>query len=335
MTMRIALVGLGIRGTLFYNALKTRSDVKLIAGCDISPARLEAFAREAGDIPLTGDIDELLAMRPDAVLVTTPDFAHREAVEKAAAAGAHIMVEKPLATSLADAQAMERAVGQAGVSCMVAFENRWNPPFVAAKNAIDEGRLGDIVAINARLNDTIWVPTSMLSWAARSSPGWFLLSHLADMVWWLSGRSAQSVYAAGSRGKLQALGIDTWDGLQSVISCRDGLTATLTSSWILPESMATVFDCKMEIIGRGGAFYIDLTAPMATCLHQRAEGVSTLFADVHGRLQGAPVSMVHDFVDCLLTGRPVPVPLSDAVANVALIEALHRSAESGSVVGVE
>lgn len=334
--LTIGIIGLGIRGNLFFNALKSRSDVKVTAGCEVNPVRLEEFGRQAGpDVFLTRDFTELLEQKPDAVIITTPDFAHREAVETAAAAGVHIMVEKPLATSLADAQVMARCVEEAGVQCMVAFENRWNPPFVAAKNAIYQGKLGNIVTINTRLNDTIWVPTKMLSWAAWTSPGWFLLSHMADMAWWLTGKQAEKVYAAGARGKLTGMGIDTWDSLQAVVTCRDGLSMTLTSSWILPESMATVFDGKMEIIGEEGAFYIDLVSPMATCLHERAEGISTLFADIHGRLQGAPVCMVNDFVDCIRDSRPVPVPLSQAIANVALIEALHQSARDGRAVEIE
>ena len=92
---------------------------------------------------------------------------------------------------------MAAAVRRAGVLCQVAFENRWNPPYLAAKEAIERGDIGTVLSLNSRINDRIDVPLSMLSWGATSSPGWFLLSHTVDLARWLSGQEPVRVYAPG------------------------------------------------------------------------------------------------------------------------------------------
>src|SRR5207244_3684269 len=159
---------------------------------------------------------------------------HREAVEAAAERGLAILVEKPLATTLEDAAAMAAAVRQAGVLCQVAFENRWNPPYVAAKEAIERGDVGTVLSLNSRINDRIDVPLGMLSWSARSSPGWFLLSHTVDMARWLSGREPTRVYAQGQKRVLSGKGLDTYDTLQAIVTFDGGLSAVFEASWILP-----------------------------------------------------------------------------------------------------
>ncbi len=101
--------------------------------------------------------------------VVTPDFAHRDPIVAAAEAEKHIITEKPLATTLEDAEAIAKAVRKAGITFMVDFHARWNPPLAIARQNITEGKLGRIVSAYFRLNDTISVPTEMLSWAEKSS----------------------------------------------------------------------------------------------------------------------------------------------------------------------
>src|SRR4051812_44325045 len=103
--MNIALIGCGKVGHIHAQALRQLPDVKLAAVCDAQRERAEAFAATYGGRAFA-DVAELLAARPDAVLIATPHPLHAGPAVQAARAGVHVLVEKPLAASLADCDAM-------------------------------------------------------------------------------------------------------------------------------------------------------------------------------------------------------------------------------------
>jgi predicted dehydrogenase len=318
---------------MFARALGRNPGAKLVGVCEIDPIRRQQGAADFGvpGFATPGDLCALAGLR--AVIVATPDPLHREAVEAAAERGLAIMVEKPLATTLQDAEAMAVAVRRAGVQCQVAFENRWNPPYLAAKEAIVRGDVGTVLSLNSRINDRIDVPLSMLRWGATSSPGWFLLSHTVDMARWLSGREPVRVYAQGQKSVLLSKGLDTYDTLQAIVTFAGGLSAVFEASWILPETMPMIVDVKYEIIGSDGALYIDWHDQG---LHQVTKAsyqhpiVSNL--DVHGQPTGMPTWMLDSFITCVATGTEPLATLDDGLAAVRVVEAIHRSAQSGKVV---
>lgn len=170
--LRFGIIGYGIRGKSFAEIIQHNAYAKLIAVSDVNKnsRNLAKKLKVATYI----DYREMIEKENlDSVIIATPDHLHREPVICAAKYRLHLAVEKPLATSTQDAEAMVNAIKKAGVKCMVLFGNRWNAPFVEAKEAIDRGELGIITNIDTCMNDTIWVPTEMLSWAKFSTPGWF------------------------------------------------------------------------------------------------------------------------------------------------------------------
>src|SRR4051794_27169281 len=139
---RVGIVGAGIRGTMFAQALAAHPAADAVAICDRDEATRER-ARATLGLEVHADHTAMLDATPDldAVIVATPDFAHRDAAVDAAARGLHLLVEKPLASTVEDAVAIDDAVEAAGVRCMVGFENRWNPRFVAARRIVADGEL--------------------------------------------------------------------------------------------------------------------------------------------------------------------------------------------------
>lgn len=328
----VGVIGLGLRGTMFARALGHNSGARLAAVCEVDPERRERAADYG--VPAFATPQELCALPGlRAVIVATPDPLHRGAVVAAAERGLAILVEKPLATTLEDAEAMAAAVRRAGVLCQVAFENRWNPPYVAAREAIEHGQIGAVLSLNSRINDRIDVPLSMLRWGATSSPGWFLLSHTVDMARWLSGREPTRVYAQGQKTVLLSKGLDTYDTLQAIVSFDGGLSAVFEASWILPETLPMVVDVKYEIIGSEGALYIDWHDQG---LHHvtRAGYQHPIVAnlDVHGRPTGMPIWMLDSFIAAVDAGTQPVATLDDGLAAVRVVEAIHTSALSGAVV---
>lgn len=332
--VRVGIIGMGIRGRLFFRALGQNPYARVVAVCDANESTLAAL-QLPDSVALYTDFRDLVARNDvDAVVVATPDMTHKEPVVRAAERGKHILVEKPFATNVEEAYEMAAAVRSSGVKCLVGFENRWNAPFACARQAVSEGQFGSLLSITAKLNDTVWVPTTMLSWAAASSPGWFLMSHLMDLTCWLANDSPVRVQACGVRRKLVSIGLDTWDCLQALVQFASGACACLSTSWVLPESMPTVFDGKMEIIGTKGAIAIDLVAPMVSIFGNKYQVVPMVFSEVCGKIHGASVNMVDSFIEAIENNMAPLVPLEDAVLNTRLVAAVHRAAQTNEPVSI-
>ena len=134
-------------------ALAAIPEVEVVAGCDIAPAMrtqfLERWQHRWPEAKVYEDYRELLAKeKPDLVTIATPDFLHADPFIQAVEAGAKgIFVEKPLATSMDDANRMVEAARKAGVVVNVDFTRRWMPQYVAARVQVDKGRIGKLSQI--------------------------------------------------------------------------------------------------------------------------------------------------------------------------------------------
>ena len=283
------------------------------------------------------EVSEMLAdPQVDAVVVATPDHAHAAPVRAALDAGKHVLCEKPFTTSLAEADALLALSRTAGVTLQVAFNHRWLPSYYHGFRAIRDGSIGRPVAGYARKNDTIHVPTEMLSWAARTSPIQFLGAHDIDLMRWFFGSEPTEVYARGARGVLAARGIDTWDLVQAHVSFEDGAFATIESSWIYPNTFPTIVDSFVEVIGSAGHLHFDrkresieMSTPAAFTYPK-----TFLASDVFGRLRGAFVECLSDFVHAVLDGTAPHVGALDGRQVTAVLDAVDRSLASGRVEAV-
>jgi predicted dehydrogenase len=290
----IGIVGAGLRGRLFAEALQGRPDVTVVGLAEPS-AKVAEEARAATGLPVTASHSELLeALDPDAVIVATPDFAHRRIAVDVAEAGKHLLIEKPIATTLDDALAIAAAVHRSGVRCLVGFENRWNPHVVQAKAAT--ANLGDPITASATLSNSFFVPTTMLSWAAQSSPAWFLMPHTLDLILWLTDRTPVSVSAVGSRGVLAQRGIDTWDVVHALIT---------------------------QVIGTEGS---------VTVVSDKHRSVWPVSGRIGRSQVGPAVWMVQDFAAGLVDGGDLGPDIDHGVLVTRIICAIEDSISTGQAV---
>lgn len=328
---QVAVVGGGIRGSMFAAAVRQHPVASLVSLCDSSAAERERNAATLA-VPVYADLAAMLDTHPEltAAVVATPDFAHRDAAVACAERGLDLLVEKPLATTSADAQAIRAASEKSGSRVVVGFENRWNQKFVEVRRLLDDPGQGTVVSQVANLNDTRWVPTSMLSWAAQSSPAWFLMPHTLDLAMWLTGTEPLEVFARGSRRILPAQGVDTWDAVTASFAMSDGSTVVLNSSWVLPETAPSIFDFRYEVHTATSTFHFDLSHDGVT--RYGPSGISWLQFGVyerHGQLCGVPIDMANDFL-AVLSGEDRDVPDAAHGCRVtAAIEAVHRSLDTG------
>lgn len=248
----------------YLQYLKSRGDVELIA-CDpdgsLSPdvgPRGRELADQLG-VTYLDTVEEVLAWGPDAVVVCSENINHRGLVEQAAAAGAQILCEKPLATTTADATAMLDAVQQAGVALMVAYPVRFSPSFVDLLAQVRAGRLGDVLAVMATNNGQI--PLADRRWftdPALSGGGCFVdhIVHCADLLDSLLEQCATSVRAVSNRILHAESGVDVETGGLVTIRYAGGVIATIDCSWSQPMSAPNWGGVTLEVVGTKGSIKI-------------------------------------------------------------------------------
>ncbi len=333
--IRVGIVGAGLRGRMYAAALAESLHAEVVAFAEPSTRIAGAAQRDTG-VPVVPTHRDLLdQVDPDAVIVATPDFAHRDVAVAAASAGKHLLIEKPLAMTVAEAHDIRDAVHAGGATCLVGFENRWNPHVVQAQRAIASGAIGTHITSTATLSNTWYVPETMLSWAAKSSPAWFLMPHTVDLVMLLSGRTPASVMAVASHGNLAARGIDTADVVHALITLDDGTTASLSSAWTLPDGNDAIVDFRFQVNGTDGVISADPIHQGLDIVTDKRRTQGTLAGRIGTGLVGAPVWMVQEWAACLDRGESLGPGVDQGVLVTEVICAIERSYTERRAVSVE
>jgi predicted dehydrogenase len=201
-----------------------------------------------------------------------------------------------------------------------------------------KNNLGQLISAYVRLNDTIYVPTRMLSWASRSSILWFLGSHSVDTLRYLANDEVERVYTLSRAEVLKSLGLDVADIYQSILEFRSGLIATMENNWIVPNSNPSVNDFKINLLGSKGMISLDLThhVLMERFLDQTADHPDFLVGPlIHGRHAGFAYESIRSFVECLALGKPVAASLDDGIRVSKVILAMLESASKREPVRVQ
>jgi predicted dehydrogenase len=294
--------------------------------CDPDAEAAGRLAAELGATPFADLAHAIERVAPDLAYIAVPDHLHREPFLTCVHRGVPCLVEKPLATTVEDALSMRAAARAAGAVAEVNFSNRWNPAFRRVSEAIADGTLGEVIGANARLSNVIDYPLEHLSWASRTTSGWFLLSHVFDLVHWLTGAHAVEVTAAGRSGRLTEAGVDAPDIIQSLVRYDTGLSGVYESAWVLPRSLPSPVDFKLELVGTEGAAYVDTQDQMV-----RLAGADAM--TYPGTLDWTE-SRLSSFLDRLDDGSGTAELLDDGVENVRMLVALHESLDRRAPVEV-
>lgn len=333
--LRVGIIGAGIRGKLLGRAIRQNECVEVVGVAEISE-ELRSEANGIFDCRTYADYREMLDKEKsiNAVLICTPDFAHLEPALEVANRGLDFLIEKPLATNSNDAEAIVGAASKSGARGVVAFENRWNPVFKRIKSDIESGDIGQVRYQNSSLNDTLFVPTQMLSWANKTSPGWFLMPHSLDISLWLAGRSPVEVFAFGSKGVCTAKGIDTFDAITALVKLDDGTHLTLDSNWILPAGMPQVFDFNHRVVGSDGAYEVSISESGIKKHKEKYSNIGVAHREEGGRIYGMIDDMMRDFALHLRHEKEDLPDLKRGALISRTIEAIHKSLGTSSKVEV-
>ncbi|MDR1394480.1 MAG: Gfo/Idh/MocA family oxidoreductase [Bifidobacteriaceae bacterium] len=328
--LRIGIVGAGIWGENHGRIYSAMDGCQVTAVCDRNGARASELAAKLGASECFDDYTEMFAQGSiDAVAIVTPDFAHADIAVAAAQAGKHMLIEKPLATTRDDVARMVEAITSAGVRAMVDLHNRWSPPFNTAHQILESGRLGDPYSAYFRLNDTRWVATDMLPWAAKSSILWFLGSHSLDTLRWFFNDEVARVYCTSRKGILASQGVDATDVYLTTLEFARGGIAQMENAWITPNGHPNINDIKFNLIGTKGSIAVDATNHNLIQLYtEEATTVPDVLVQnsVFGRPAGFAFESIRSFADCLISGAEFKVSLEDAANGSLAILAIKESA---------
>jgi myo-inositol 2-dehydrogenase/D-chiro-inositol 1-dehydrogenase len=284
------------------------------------------------------ELDALLGAC-EAVGVCSATAHHADLIERAAAAGCHVLCEKPLATTLADCDRIETALGRAGVVFMQSFPKRFDPVNRELRRLVRDGELGQIVLMRVRHGHLYGLgPGHGMAWAddPKLAGGGALLDegvHGADFIRWMFGEP-ESVIAMVSH---VALGRPLENLGLAVFRYKDGLLCELVSSTTFAAG-----DNSVEVFGTKGAAVLSGVDLASRDLTDSGFLKVCRLEDGPRRWQVSPIvprfksGGFHQqnalaFLDALAEGKPPPNTLEDGRRSLEMILAAYRSAASGRV----
>jgi predicted dehydrogenase len=333
-TLKVGIVGAGLWGANHARVFNVLSQTEVVAVCDSSSERAEAMRLETGAASAYTGYEDLIAdSAVEAISIATPDFTHTRIILAALGAGKHVLSEKPLATTLQEAEAIAMAAASSKGKLMVDFHNRVNPAIVQVRDAIASGEIGRPVHGYARLSNTTFVPLRMLSWASKSSALWFLGSHVVDVLRFVLDDEVIRVFSVSRRGVLAGRGVETDDVHLSMIEFSKGTAVIMENSWILSPDNPMNFDFKLEFVGDKGQIQADTSHNGAV---RRLTGHGLKYSDLLGivptgeaRIGGFVLEAIARFVDAVLDDAPLLAGVEDGLAATRVLAAIERSVTSG------
>jgi predicted dehydrogenase len=312
-------------GEAYIHNLRSLPQVDLIGVADDDLARGQRIANLHG-ATFFSSYEELLATSPDGVVVCTENSRHRPLVEMAATAGVNILCEKPLATTLEDAQAMIDICDRHGVLLMTAFPMRFSAPLQIVKASLDAGEFGRVYCFNATNQGEL--PTKHRQWFVdpELAGGGALMDHtvhLVDIMRWFLGKEVTEVYAQANH-IFHADEVVVETGGLEMITFENGVFATIDCSWCRPPYWPTWGGLTFEMVTERGAVAVDaFRQNLVVYRHdwQRA-GWSYWGSDSNQ-------TMIGEFIQAIHEGRPPLVTGVDGLRAVEATLAAYRSARSG------
>jgi UDP-N-acetyl-2-amino-2-deoxyglucuronate dehydrogenase len=339
--LRIAIAGAGMVARYHAQAIAATPGARLVATSRSDPARAAAAVAEFG-VPCETDYAALLARADvDAVCICTPSGAHAAQTIAAARAGKHVLVEKPMALTTADSDAMIAACAKAGVRLGVALQRRTEPAYQAVRKAIVDGILGRPILglalipyhrTQAYYDSAPWRGT----WAEDG--GGALMNqgiHIADLLLWFMG----DVEEVQARTATVAHAIEVEDNLTASLRFKNGALGSVMAT----TAAAPGFPHRVEVYGTRGGVQLEAEA----IVRWEGEAAPTVEASLRPGTAAAGAGssptgitatgharIVADFVAAIREERPPFVPGEEGRRSLALVLAIYEAARSGRAVRV-
>jgi predicted dehydrogenase len=332
----IALVGCGRAGMVHARNFAGRiRGARLVALVDPVRSAADEAAKELGVAEVFTDWrDALKNPKVGAVVVATPTVYHKEIVVAAAKAGRHILCEKPMAMDVAECAAMIEAAEKAGVRLQVAFMRRFDAGFIAAREAMDSGRIGTTVLVKSLSRGASSPQAWMFDLAKSNGTLSEVNSHDIDTLRWFTGSEFDEVYAiAGNYRCPQALPAhpDYYDNFVMTATFRNGMQGLIDGA----ASVAYGYDARVEVLGTKGVLFVGQLADKAVVSCVEGEGLKqSVVWSWRALFREAYEAEEREFVAAVAEGRAPRVGGRDGMAAVSVVLAGNESIRTRKPVKV-
>ena len=327
--IRAAIVGLGRWGRSLVNAVQDSTDIRFVVAHTRTRAKAEEFCQSKG-VPLVDSFDAILADPDvDAVVLATPHSQHEDQIKRAAAAGKHIHVEKPITLDFPSAKSAVEATRRAGVMLAVGFCRRFHPSVGEVRQRLRDGRLGNLVGIVAQhtTSTSTFIPAE--NWradpdeapaGAMTAVGLHSLDHMIEFAGRV--REVQCITARHGDGRAD-------DTTTLVLRFESGVTGTLFCS------VATATSYSLSTYGTKGM------AEISGAALQRVRLVPLSVHAPVGPVTAPPDEFIEhpgfnmlkaellEFARCIRDKQPYPVDIEEVLHGMAVFDAAKQSAKSG------
>lgn len=337
--IRVAVIGCGAIGIRRHiPEYADNPNVELVAFVDVIPERAQAMVDQYGTGKAYADYEAMLQeIKPDAVSVCLPNALHAPVSIAAANAGAHVLVEKPMAISSEEGEAMIAAAAKSGVKLMVGHNQRYMPPHVKAKEVLRSGRLGRVLTFRTSFGHPGpegWSVDGRNSWFFRKEEAFVgamgdLGVHKSDLIRWLLEDEVVEIAALVDTLDKKETKVD--DNAVCVLRMASGAIGSLVASWTYykGEDNSTILWCENGVMKIG-------THPDDQVIVELRDGTVERYkvGAIATNTKQTKSGVIDAFVDALLQNRTPDVPGEEGLRSLQVILAALESQATKQFVRV-
>ena len=319
--LSMAVVGVGMIGMTHALAMSQADNVHLAAVVEPNEELGRKVAAQFGCdyLPSVAALKD----RPDidAVNICVPEEYHLSTAVEAARLGKHIMLEKPIAKTAAEAEQIAAAARENNVRLMVAHTCHFIGQYRKIKNEYDAGKLGEISQINI---NRFTSRASMDRLKGRVSILYYVAIHDLDAVQWITGHKIVAVSAR----KVDTLKLYGEDGYAILFEMDNGACGVMSVGWQIPANFPGGVT-RLTFVGDKGLIFYNMTDEGIQEFVTQLVPVSPTIGMLDGRMVGAYADEVRHFADAVLNEKEFWVDTDSVIYSVRVVEAVMRAAEFG------
>jgi predicted dehydrogenase len=328
----VAVIGTGWCGGIRAETLSRSALVDRLHICEIRPDRLKEVQQITRAAVATLDYQDIIKDPKISVVYvcTTPEQTHFPITRDCLRAGKHVLLEKPIAMELWEADELIATAKRNGVKFTIGYSQRFNTKFAYAKKKIGDGTLGNVVSVMVSRHLSRSLGKKIAS-RVKLSPVVMESTHDLDFVFWLlEPAKPVRVYSQGSYGYMKPVN-GSYDVMWSIVTMDNGVLVTIGGGWNLPPSYPNFCSTWVEITGTEGALVLDDTH-RDTWLNTVADGTRFPMSTMPGEqvdhvFAGQMGPETIHFLEACLLDRPVMVTPHSARMVMETYTAADLSAE--------
>lgn len=336
-TINLGIIGTGWCGGIRAVACAASPFVNELHIAEIKEDRLKEVAAQTKPVTATTDYRELVNNKSiDAIIVSaTPETTHYPMAKAVLEAGKHLLLEKPIALTLQEADELIAIARKKNLSFAIGYSQRFNPKFAYVQRSIQDGTIGEPISalVSRHISRSLG---KKIGGRIKLSPAAMEATHDIDFVTWcFAPRKPIRVYAQEVK-KIMGPEFNVPDCVSIMVTLDDGAVFTINAGWVLPPAYPNFSSTWIEFVGKEGVVMVDDThrdVYVSTMTKGIQFPISTMPGEKVNHVYAGPMEAetLH-FVECVALGRQPLVTAEHARMVMQIYQAADLSAETGEPV---